>query len=63
MMAGRCISVTHEALGSVRISPTSMAVGQAAGIAAASAVKTSRQPSKVDVEAVRTEITAQGGML
>ena len=63
MMAGRCISVTHEALGSVRISPTSIAVGQAAGIAAASAVKTSRQPSKVDVEAVRAEITAQGGML
>ena len=63
MMAGRCISATHEALGSARISPTSMAVGQAAGIAAATAVKTARQPRDVDVEAVRNEIKAQGGML
>ena len=35
VMAGRIISVTHGAFASTRVMPTSMAVGQAAGIAAA----------------------------
>ncbi|MEP0813261.1 MAG: FAD-dependent oxidoreductase [bacterium] len=35
VMAGRHISVTHEAFASTRVMPTSMAVGQAAGTAAA----------------------------
>jgi hypothetical protein len=63
LMAGRCISATHEAIGSARISPTSMAVGQAAGIAAAQAVKSGRVPKDVDIKVVRKEIKAQGGML
>ena len=63
LMAGRCLSATHEAQGSARISPTSMSAGQAAGIAAAQAVKTTRAPKDVDIDALRDEIEAQGGML
>ena len=63
LMAGRCISATHEALGSARISPTSMAVGQAAGIAAAQAVNSASMPRDLRVGPLRDEIYAQGGML
>jgi hypothetical protein len=35
LVAGRCISTTHEALASVRLTPTVMTLGQAAGTAAA----------------------------
>ncbi|MEM3432951.1 MAG: FAD-dependent oxidoreductase [Candidatus Hadarchaeum sp.] len=35
LVAGRCISVTHEALGSTRVASCCMALGQAAGVAAA----------------------------
>ncbi|OGK88383.1 MAG: hypothetical protein A2X52_17440 [Candidatus Rokubacteria bacterium GWC2_70_16] len=33
--AGRCISTTHEALGSTRVMGTAMSVGEAVGLAAA----------------------------
>ena len=35
LVAGRCISTTHEALASTRLTPTVMTLGQAAGTAAA----------------------------
>ena len=35
LVAGRCISSTHEAQASLRIMPTCMVTGQAAGTAAA----------------------------
>lgn len=35
LVAGRCVSATHEALGSLRVAPCCMALGQAAGVAAA----------------------------
>jgi len=44
MMAGRDISVTHVALGSVRVEATCFTVGQAAGTAAALAVQTGLSP-------------------
>ncbi|MNJ44929.1 FAD dependent oxidoreductase [compost metagenome] len=35
LLAGRCISTTHEAQATTRLTPSCMAVGQAAGAAAA----------------------------
>ncbi|HEY5339571.1 MAG TPA: FAD-dependent oxidoreductase, partial [Candidatus Aquilonibacter sp.] len=39
LVAGRCISTTHEALASTRLTPTVMTLGQAAGTAAALATR------------------------
>jgi hypothetical protein len=44
LTAGRCISVTHQALGSVRVMGTCMALGDVAGRAAAGLIKTGRYP-------------------
>ncbi len=50
LVAGRCISASREALGSLRIQPTSMAIGFAAGTAGALAIKEGVPPSKIDVK-------------
>jgi ribulose 1,5-bisphosphate synthetase/thiazole synthase len=47
LFSGRCISMDAEALGSVRIMPTCMAIGEAAGVCAALAVKQGVEPSQV----------------
>jgi len=39
LMSGRCISMDRETLGSMRIMPTCMAIGEAVGVLAAAAVK------------------------
>lgn len=48
LVAGRCISATHEAQASTRVIPISMAIGQAAGTAAALAVAANVPPRHVD---------------
>ncbi len=63
LMAGRCISVTHEALGSTRISPVSTALGQAAGVAAAMAVKTGARAADVPVGTLQAELQRQGALI
>lgn len=45
LAAGRCISVTHEALGSTRVMGACMALGDVAGHAAAALVKAGRYPA------------------
>jgi len=47
LAAGRCISASHEAAGSFRVMPTCSSLGQAAGTAAALAVKAGVPPSGV----------------
>ena len=49
LVAGRCLSATSEAAGAVRVMPPVMAMGQAAGTAAALCVKTGKTPRTVDV--------------
>ena len=59
LVAGRCISATHEALGSVRASMTCMAMGQAAGTAAALGVKTQQNPRALDTQGLRQILNEQ----
>jgi len=48
LTAGRCISCDHEALGSIRPTATCMALGEAAGTAAAMAVSQQLTPRQLD---------------
>ena len=63
LVAGRCISGTHEAHSSYRVMPIVMATGQAAGVCAALAAKRSSLPRDVPVEAVQRELLRQGASL
>jgi hypothetical protein len=49
LMAGRCISGSSTAHASYRVTGDCLAMGQAAGTAAALAVRTGSEPSKVDI--------------
>ncbi|MEN6642277.1 MAG: FAD-dependent oxidoreductase [Armatimonadia bacterium] len=60
LVAGRCFSATHEALASARMIPCCMAMGQAAGTAAALAAGQGTPPRKVEVAALRQSLLAQG---
>jgi len=46
LCAGRCISVSHEALGSTRVMGTCISLGERAGLAAAYYIKNGRYPEK-----------------
>ncbi|UVI27265.1 FAD-dependent oxidoreductase [Paenibacillus spongiae] len=63
LVAGRCISATHEAIASARVSPTAMAIGHAAGAAAALAATSGAAPGDVDVRCIQRLIAQQGGNL
>ena len=63
LVAGRCISVSHIALGSVRIMPVASATGQAAGAAAALCVKDKVQPRDLDVGKLQQLLISQGANL
>lgn len=62
LVTGRCVSATHEAAASVRITPTVMAMGEAAGIAAAIAVQGGYAVADVDVSALQARIASHGGV-
>ena len=62
LVAGRCISTGRLANGSVRIMPTCMATGQAAGVAAALCAANAVQPRNVDVEHVRATLREAFGV-
>jgi hypothetical protein len=63
LVAGRCISTTHEALASTRLTPTVMTLGQAAGTAAALACATGARAADIDVAELRTQLVADGVLL
>jgi hypothetical protein len=60
LVAGRCISTTHEALASTRLTPTVMTLGQAAGVAAAMCIERAIQPRAVPSAELRTRLEAAG---
>lgn len=63
LVAGRCVSATHEALGAIRVMPTAFALGQAAGTAAALAVRSELPPRRVPVETLQRTLLRQGAYL
>lgn len=63
LVAGRCVSTTGKALGSVRLMPCCMALGQAAGTAAALASQGSTPPMKLDVARLRTRLSKDDTIL
>ena len=63
LVAGRCISGTHEAHSSYRVMPISMATGQAAGVCAALAARQRTTTRGVLVTDVQCELMRQGANL
>jgi hypothetical protein len=60
LMAGKCISATHEAIASTRVIPICMGQGQAVGTAAALAVKRKISVREVPVSELQQTLVAQG---
>jgi len=63
IVAGRCISGTHEAHSSYRVMPIVMATGQAAGVTAAIAARRGAQPRELGVREIQHELVRQGASL
>lgn len=63
LVAGRCISASRKALASARITGTCMAMGQAAGTAAALAALSNCGPQNLDVSRLRATLARQGAIL
>lgn len=60
LVAGRCISATHEALASLRIMPTCMVTGQAAGTAIALASADKLSVEKVSIAQLQASLKSDG---
>jgi hypothetical protein len=63
LLAGRCISATHEALASTRVIAPSMAQGEAAGVAAALGAQKGLTARGVDVAEVQRILRDRGAFL
>ncbi|HYR36786.1 MAG TPA: FAD-dependent oxidoreductase [Burkholderiales bacterium] len=63
VVAGRCISGTHEAHSSYRVMPIVMATGQAAGVCGALAARRGVLPREVAAGEVQRELARQGASL
>jgi len=63
IVIGKSVSVDHIAHGSTRLQPLVMAQGQAAGIAAALAVKSGIQPREVNIATLQSRLIAEGASL
>ena len=63
LIAGRCLSATSEAAGAVRVMPPAMAMGQAAGTAAAMCIKGGCSPRSLDALELRKKLSENGVFL
>jgi hypothetical protein len=59
LVAGRCVSATHEALASSRVTGVCMAIGEAAGVAAATCISEDRAPRELDGEKLRADLVSR----
>nr|WP_205600971.1 FAD-dependent oxidoreductase [Halomonas socia] len=63
LVAGRCVSATHTAQASLRVVAVSMALGEAAGTAAAHCVDSGVTPAEVNVERLQNRLKYHGAFL
>jgi len=63
LASGRCISATHEGMAGARVMGTCIAIGQAAGTAAALAVASGLDPSGIDVGQLQEMLRADGQLV
>ena len=63
LVAGRCLSASHIAMGSARIMGAAMSQGQAAGTAAALAVRHGVAPAMLDIALLQKQLLADGVIL
>ncbi|MBN1582181.1 MAG: FAD-dependent oxidoreductase [Anaerolineae bacterium] len=63
LVAGRCISTDHVALGSTRIMPTCMALGEAAGAVAMLSLHEEVLLSELDAQMLREQLRKQGAVV
>ena len=62
-VAGRCVSSSHEANGSLRITATCFATGEAAGVAAAMTARRDGLAGPLRVEDVQVRLRARGALI
>jgi hypothetical protein len=63
LASGRCLSATHDALGSARVMAVCLTTGQAAGVAAALAAQAGVTPRRVAIPLLRQTLINQGAIL
>jgi hypothetical protein len=63
LIAGRCISSTHEGQSAIRVIPIVVAIGQAAGVAASLSAKLNIPPRKLDISLLQKTLREQGANL
>ena len=65
LVAGRCVSATHEALGAIRVIANCMMMGQAAGTAAALASRSNKpgQVKEIRIDQLQAKLVEDGAIL
>ena len=63
MTAGRCVSCTHVALGSIRVMVPCIGMGEAAGTASAISIQQNITPREIDISSLQKRLREQGGIL
>ena len=63
LVAGRCVSCDHEALGTLRTIPTCMYTGQAAGAAAALSARLNTMPGDLNVSELQKTLVEQRAVI
>lgn len=63
LTAGRCVSCTHIALGSIRVMVPCSGMGEAAGTAAALSLRTGITPRQIDTGRLQDQLRSQGCIL
>lgn len=63
LVGGRCISTTHEALATTRLTPSCMATGQAAGTAAALSTLENVAPKNLNINNLKNYLVKNGVIL